>query len=142
MTTPQIDALRPVPVGEVEEVIELLDGRYRNVSKAGLGHDEEQTRSICLLAREAISRLASKVQELKAENERLIERVKGYRARLEADHHFIGTGSGGTMERVDLPFDQDEPCDGIECRNETIKLLQARIATLTARLDAAMQREG
>ena len=53
------------------------------------------------------------------------ERVVKYRARLEVDHH--AEDFGGTLERVDLPFDEDEPYDGIDCRDETIRLLdQAR----------------
>ena len=66
-------------------------------------------------------RIAALERDLAAMRERVVK----YRARLEIDHH--AEDFGGQLERVDLPFDEDEPYDGIACRDETIRLLdQAR----------------
>lgn len=60
-------------------------------------------------------------RELERELSAMRERVVKYRARLEIDRH--AEDFGGQLERVDLPFDEDEPYDGIACRDETIRLL-------------------
>jgi hypothetical protein len=73
---------------------------------------------------------------LSASQAALVERIKKYRAKLEVDHHFVSK-AGGPMERVELPFGEDEPYDGIDCRNETIKLQDEQIAKLKARAEAA-----
>jgi hypothetical protein len=114
----------------VEAVLRHLDDRARNVfDNGGRGYSEEETRYLCHRARDTLSALS-------ASQAALVERIKKYRAKLEVDHHFVSK-AGGPMERVELPFGEDEPYDGIDCRNETIKLQDEQIAKLKARAEAA-----
>lgn len=79
--------------------------------------------------------LLAYVRHLQATVAGLTERVTKYREKLEVDRHWEGKGTDG-LHCVYLPFDQDEPYDGIDCRNETIKLQDERI-----REQAALLRE-
>lgn len=87
--------------------------------------------------------------DLFAENERLKVEVARCHARLEIDHVFVSKG-GGPLERQDVPVDQRLGIpDGIECRDETIKLGDARaeraeaeIERLRAAMDSAKEHAG
>lgn len=84
---------------------------------------------------------ASMLRRLDAERGELVKRVKKYRAKLEVDGHYAWKSGDAEMVRVELPFDQDEPYDGIDCRNETIKLLESQIAQLRAAPQAPTSQE-
>jgi hypothetical protein len=58
-------------------------------------------------------------------------RIKQYRARLEVDHYWLAN-EAGDLVRVECA--EDQRIDGIECRDETIKLLEARVAELEAKV--------
>ena len=73
----------------------------------------------------------ARLNELEAERDRLKARCVKYRERLEIDRHWEGQGLAG-LRCVYLPFDQDESVDGIEARDEAIKLLQAELAAAKA----------
>jgi hypothetical protein len=58
------------------------------------------------------------------------DRVAKLEARLEIDHVWVSQGDG-PMERVEIPPEQrDQQIDGIECRDETIKLARDQIEEL------------
>lgn len=66
-------------------------------------------------------------------------RIKHYRARLEVDHYWQGTEAPGQLARVEC--EEDHLPDAVACRDETIKLLEARIAELEAGQDEAVRRD-
>lgn len=73
----------------------------------------------------------------KAEIEKIRARMRRYADRLEITSHYISTRDG-PLEQVEVPeAEWDNQIDGIECRNETIRLQDENINRLRAALDAA-----
>jgi len=64
---------------------------------------------------------------------KLHARIAKYRARLEVDHIWVGTEVPGQLQRVEC--EDDAKYDGIACRDETIKQLEARVAELRTAID-------
>ncbi len=68
---------------------------------------------------------------------KLIARAAELEKRLEIDHLWRITDNGEAMERVGVPPEERAAMpDGIECRDETIELLDERIAELEVERDA------
>jgi hypothetical protein len=99
-----------------------LSGRSLRVALSGFVHDDDPT---------IIADMQAEIDRLRAENERL-------RERLEITHVWQSVG-GGPLERVPAP--EGIP-DGIECRDETIKLQDARITELEGERDALIHDNG
>lgn len=84
--------------------------------------------------------LAGTIAKLKAngfqyatagDTRRLIEEIERCHGRLEIDHVYRAVN--GAMRRVELPFeDRAVIPDGISCRDETIKLLDAHRDAISA----------
>lgn len=79
--------------------------------------------------------IAAAASDAASEIERLRSRVSKLEARLEIDHVYKLVD--GKTQRIEIaPEDRDKQYDGIECRDETIKLLDANIKRLRSALAA------
>jgi chromosome segregation ATPase len=84
----------------------------------------------CARAANAIWLLRHEITRLTQDLKQARDRVAKLESRLEIDHVWVSQGDG-PMERVEIPPEQrDQQTDGIECRDETIKLARAQIEEL------------
>ncbi|WP_182421995.1 hypothetical protein [Aureimonas sp. ME7] len=82
---------------------------------------------------DAASDLEAKDAEIASLQAKLREREE----RLEITHHYVLSGNGEDLVRAEIPPEErDNEPDGIECRDATIKGLEATVASLQARIEA------
>jgi len=82
--------------------------------------------------------LVSEIHRQHAEIEQLRARIAELEERLEIDHCYQIID--GKQTRVEIPpNERGQQPDGIECRNETIKLLDARIIIESATVERCAQ---
>jgi len=90
-----------------------------------------------LTVRMTVGELRAIVAALKAET----ARADRYAERLEITSHWVSYDDGATLTRVEVPReDWDGQHDGIDCRDETIKLQDAAVDNLRAQLTAANEK--
>lgn len=118
------DAL-PLPTADIEGLIAELHAR------ANARHTSDEPSPTAKLCAEAASALRSQAQ-----------RIAKYRERLEIDHVWRMVGAPSAAEMECVPVDHDNTPDGIECRDETIRLLEETNAKLKARASRAEERLG
>lgn len=90
-----------------------------------------------LTVRLTVGELGAIVAALKAET----ARADRYAERLEITSHWVSYDDGVTLTRVEVPReDWDTQIDGIDCRDETIKLQDAAVDNLRDQLTAANEK--
>lgn len=84
-------------------------------------------------ARDPLTRITAERDALAAEVRRLASRVAWYQERLEIDRVWKLSPDGGSMTEVEVPAEErDRMPDGIDCRDETIKLQDRAVGELRA----------
>jgi hypothetical protein len=98
------------------------------------------------IALDEVKQAARALLSLQAERDALRADIDKYRARLEVDRYgTVGPGTPeGMMDTVHVDYvsaDEDiGSCDGIECRDETIKLQDERIAALQEQVEGLREK--
>ncbi len=87
------------------------------------------------------SQIMTDIRDLLAALKAETARADRYAERLEITSHWVSYDDGATLTRVEVPReDWDNQHDGIDCRDETIKLQDAAVDKLRAELTAANEK--
>lgn len=94
--------------------------------------------------RDTIAALLDHIEALTADRDAALVEVARCHARLEIDHEYV-SDADGNVTRQEIPHEDraNEP-DGIECRDETIRLLERQLRAARAEkaeAEAAMMRK-